>query len=535
MAILRFQSTSAGTILAVYFLVFTPTATSWTTCEKSKTYIVLASKDQQLEGTKTAAVSCYMLNPSPPIDGVYCNRTFHGSICWPNTPANSTVAVPCPDYVHGFDTRGKVKRHCTSDGTWHINSSTNKSVINYTGCMQYHKDDAQRVPVSAYVRSHAYTIQILYEIGYSISLASLTLAVLLMLVFRKLHCHRNTIHLNLFVSFILRAILCLVKDTQILPKGSAAIEDEEIHFVSVGQTWPCKLVFALLHYVMTANYMWILVEGLYLHTLIFFAMSNLKKLFKFHIVFGWVAPVPSVLAWVIVRIHHADSLCWSTNEEGYLWIVRGPIVLSISINFLLFLNIIRVLFTKLTATNRADPNRYRKLARSTLVLIPLFGVYYICFAAIPDCIDDYAYVVLMYIEIFCGSFQGLVVAVLFCFMNSEVKSEIAKVWKTHMLRRQSTISFRSNRTISTGGSMCFPRGSPTSTHQNETIRENMDSSIATPHSTTTFLPISSEIKNGDIYTVDVNNDVTITVNGAAPNNGALSTSDEDITETSRML
>lgn len=83
--------------------------------------------------------------------------------------------------------------------------------------------------------------------------------------------------------------------------------------------------------------------------------------------------------------------------------------------------------------------------------------------------------------------------------------------------------------------MCFPRGSPTSTHQNETIRENMDSSIATPHSTTTFLPISSEIKNGDIYTVDVNNDVTITVNGAAPNNGALSTSDEDITETSRML
>ncbi|XP_060085159.1 glucagon-like peptide 1 receptor [Ylistrum balloti] len=517
-------------------LLFISTVSSWTTCTKpKKVYIVNANADQQREGTTKAAIECFkrMETEIPPSDGVYCNTTFGGGMCWPYAPANSTVNVDCPDYIHGFDLRGKAQRFCTIDGTWAMHPTRNKTLTNYDGCTDYTKEDTKLVPVSAYTRTHAYTIKVLYEIGYAISLSSLVLAVFLMLVFRKLHCDRNTIHVNLFVSFILKAIICLVKDLQFIPQGYSAIEDNEIQFIPIGPTWPCKLVYAIFHYMTTANYMWILVEGLHLHTLIFFALSHMKKLFRLQIVFGWVAPFPFVLWWVIVRIRYADSLCWSTDEHGYLWIIRGPIVVSISINLLFFINIIRVLFTKLTATNRADPNRYRKLARSTLVLIPLFGVYYIVFAAVPDCINDYASVVLMYIEIFCSSFQGLIVAVLFCFMNNEVRSEIAKVWKRHMLRRHSAISFRSNRTISTGSSMFFQRGSPTSTRHNDTIRD-MDSSFSPPHTTSTLLPVTMEIKNGDIYSVDANNEITITVNGAPVNTG-MSTSEENLSETSRML
>ncbi|OWK52031.1 Growth hormone-releasing hormone receptor [Lonchura striata] len=63
---------------------------------------------------------------------------------------------------------------------------------------------------------------------------------------------------------------------------------------------------------------------------------------------------------------------------------------------------------------------FRRLSRSTLLLIPLFGTHYIVFNFLPE----YTSLgVRLYLELCIGSFQGFIVAVLYCFLNQEKQME----------------------------------------------------------------------------------------------------------------
>jgi parathyroid hormone receptor 1 len=51
--------------------------------------------------------------------------------------------------------------------------------------------------------------------------------------------------------------------------------------------WECKLVTSLWQYFIMANYSWILMEGLYLHNLIFLALFTDSSAITIYIILGW--------------------------------------------------------------------------------------------------------------------------------------------------------------------------------------------------------------------------------------------------------
>nr|XP_023853668.1 parathyroid hormone 2 receptor-like [Salvelinus alpinus] len=117
--------------------------------------------------------------------------------------------------------------------------------------------------------------------------------------------------------------------------------------------------------------------------------------------------------------------------DNYKTISAMPLDNSQFLNFILFVNIVRVLATKIRETNagRFDTRKQcRKLAKSTLVLVLVFGVHYIVFVGMPHSFKGVGWEVRMYCELFFNSFQGFFVSIIYCYCNGEVQAEIKKTW-----------------------------------------------------------------------------------------------------------
>uniref|UniRef100_A0A8D3D236 Adenylate cyclase activating polypeptide 1a (pituitary) receptor type I n=2 Tax=Scophthalmus maximus TaxID=52904 RepID=A0A8D3D236_SCOMX len=351
-----------------------------------------------------------------------CPWMWDNLTCWQAANIGEAVVVNCPELFHDFmgpdDEMGRVTRNCTEDG-W------SEPFPHYVDVCFFFDNTTKPV------------IKALYTVGYSTSLVSLTTAMVILCRFRKLHCTRNFIHMNLFVSFILRAISVFIKDGVLY-----AQEDSDHCFV---HTVACKAVMVFFHYCVMSNYFWLFIEGLYLFTLLVETFFPERRYFYWYTIVGWGTPTICVTVWAVLRLHFDDSGCWDTNENTALWwVIKGPVVASIMINFVLFVGIIIILVQKLQSPDIGgnESSIYLRLARSTLLLIPLFGIHYTVFAFSPEDVSKRERLVF---ELGLGSFQGFVVAVLYCFLNGEVQSEIKRKWRSWTVNRYFAVDLKQQR------------------------------------------------------------------------------------------
>ncbi|WAQ94735.1 CALCR-like protein [Mya arenaria] len=106
-------------------------------------------------------------------------------------------------------------------------------------------------------------------------------------------------------------------------------EDKFIFNEDGGAHWECKLLVTLFMYALSASMMWIFMEGLYLHMLVY------KTLFT---------------------ERTGIRICWNVDEYGFNWIIMGPITFTIVLNFIFFINIVRVLCIRMK-THRNITNK----------------------------------------------------------------------------------------------------------------------------------------------------------------------------------
>nr|XP_057944805.1 vasoactive intestinal polypeptide receptor 2 isoform X2 [Doryrhamphus excisus] len=334
-----------------------------------------------------------------------CKGVWDNITCWERTGIGQTSTIPCPRVLKTiFGTNGNISRNCTASG-W---SEVFPNIARACG------SDTSQNKLVFYV-----LVQTLYTLGHSLSLIALTTGSAVLCLFRKLHCTRNYIHLNLFFSFILRAVAVLVKDNILFSHTSSCSSQPSLV--------ACRASLVFLQYFIMANFFWLLVEALYLHTLLMVIFSE-NRHFVIYMFIGWGIPTVFVFTWVMMRIYLEDTGCWERNDNPIPnWVINGPIGLSILVSFILFISIIRILVQKLQCPEVGGNDHSQRLAKSTLLLIPLFGIHYVVFVSLTESIaQDYK----IFFDLALGSFQGLVVAILYCFLNSEVQGELKRKWRS---------------------------------------------------------------------------------------------------------
>ncbi|XP_013775244.2 corticotropin-releasing factor receptor 1-like [Limulus polyphemus] len=330
-------------------------------------------------------------------------------------------------------------RVCNEDSEWMWGNWTN-----YSECVDIlPKNELPSIPL---------VVSYILLIGSLLSLFFLCITFFIFCYFKNLQCSRLRVHQNLVVALVIHSVMLVVISLPVVG-GDLVPSYREV-------TWLCRSVLSLKMYAALACINWMFNEGLLLHSRTAICVFQQDAPFKLYYFIGWGLPLILIVAWAASVSETLVTPCWEGyGESSFIWIITAPMLLALSVNFVFLINIIRVLVTRLRSR---EATHIRRAIKATVLLFPLLGITHLLFCVNPqdDATLEEAY---MITNAVLQSLQGIFLAVLYCFMNSEVQTALRNAYLRAAVRRSATTSMRDRGFSNTSASYydcsaaCSPR------------------------------------------------------------------------------
>lgn len=384
-----------------------------------------------------------------------CPIMWDGAVCWPPLDQLNTIASigqkftqDCSYESLGMHLDGMQTAQCTNYSTW--------SIIDMNCSIPTDITDRTAILISA-----------ITHIGYSLSLVFLIPAVFIFCFVPQLHCTRNFIHTNLMLSFILRGLFFTLQHNTELNLMDASSNNEIKYLYAISspitggdahshhdpqytdlstQIAYCKFLKIFFLFSILATSFWLLNEGIYLYNILVFSVFKSNERMLIYNIIGWL--IPSIISTICyVRLHNSgQSFCWNNDGDTRIWteIIEVPTWLCSVINFLIFLRMISIMTKMIDQRSHGSVTSDTvRLLKSILMLFALLGLNDV-FALVVSLKRGESNLKII-ADTVIGSYEGLVIALLYCFLNAEVQAEIGRkfrnwYWQDHLVRRRSTRS-----------------------------------------------------------------------------------------------
>ncbi|XP_033097626.1 adhesion G protein-coupled receptor L4-like [Anneissia japonica] len=347
--------------------------------------------------------------------------------------ASSSGADDQQKYVNGDIVSGKiigyqnVKFQNLKDPVVIVIKHTNDSNNNPT-CVFLNEDSTCPLQEKLH-EGHEIALSVLSYIGGTLSIIGCLLSIFIFEFF-KLKSDRIRVHENLSGAIAASLVVFLV-----------GIDRTENVYV-------CKSFAILLHFLLTAMFMWMLVEGIHLYLAlvkVFGTSSHIKK----YLVLGWGVPlvVVGISVGVFFDNYGSDTKCWLSTEM--LLIVFVPTVaLVVILNTAVLIIVVRVMLHSLSAKDKIKGNsqdqetsQIKTSLKAALVLLPLLGLTWV-FGFLS--VNKYT-IIFTYLFAICNSIQGVIFFLFHCLMNVEVKKAYQRRYRKSMATSSSMSTTTTSR------------------------------------------------------------------------------------------
>ena len=271
---------------------------------------------------------------------------------------------------------------------------------------------------------HAHQLKYITYVGFSISIFSMVLTIVVFLLQSRSHTtKRDIIHVNLCLSLLTAEVIFMFGITE------------------TANSLYCSLISILLHYFFLASFAWMFLEGYQIYELLVKVFETSNNSQAMHYMIGYCIPTLIVIISLVIdyarvyTVHDTEDMCFdplllsSYGTVDYCWLaLDNNFVLSFIIPAVLVIisNVAMLLFavhTMMANKTRSDSDLILNYMKGVGVLMCLLGstwIFGLLLLAFNNLFIAYAFTIL-------NSLQGVGIFVFQCLLNPQTKRVLKKM------------------------------------------------------------------------------------------------------------